>query len=114
MINITTNEEWIALKAKCAEEQKQLFLAKLSPACPVSHMAEAELEQWLPTHPQNTFIAARIDVIRCRNLARAIATEVKVKHESPQVLLLDASAQATWDIDHSAINAENLDQQFPK
>lgn len=113
MINITTNEEWIALKEKCAKEKKQLFLAKLSPACPVSHMAEAELERWLSTHPQSDFVAARIDVIRCRNLARAIATEVNVKHESPQILLLDDRAQATWDIDHADINAQQLSQQFP-
>lgn len=114
MIQVTTPEEWSALKDRCQAEKKDLFLAKLSPACPVSHSAEAVLERWLPDHPQSTFIAARVDVIRSRNLARAIAQEVEVKHESPQVLLLDSEGKAKWDSDHFDINETNLNQQFPR
>ena len=114
MKDIKSAEDWQALKELCASEGKSLFLAKLSPACPVSHMAEEVLNQWLPSHPQSDFIAARIDVIRVRNLSRAIGEEVGVKHESPQVLLLDESGKHSWDVDHFDINAERLDQQFPR
>lgn len=114
MIQITTPEDWSALKLRCQEEKKDLFLAKLSPACPVSHMGEAVLDKWLPNHPQESFIAARIDVIRARNLSRSIAEEVGVKHESPQVLLLDSEGQAKWDIDHFAITEDELNKQFPQ
>jgi bacillithiol system protein YtxJ len=114
MIQISTPEEWSALKERCKNEGKDLFLAKLSPACPVSHTAEDVLVRWLPNHPQTTFIAARVDVIRARNLARAIAQEVEVKHESPQVILLDSEGKAKWDSDHFNINEDNLNQQFPR
>ena len=114
MQDISSPEQWEALKAQCREEKKDLFLAKLSPACPTSHMAEAMLTKWVPAHPQSTFIPARIDVIRARNLSRAIATEVGVKHESPQVLHLSPEGQPIWDADHFEITAESLDQQFPR
>jgi bacillithiol system protein YtxJ len=114
MIELRETGDWIALKAKCLEQKKNLFLAKLSPACPVSHMAEKVLLEWLPTHPQSTFIAARIDVIRARNLSRSIAEEVGVKHESPQVILLSPESKNLWDVDHFEINTDNLNQQFPQ
>jgi bacillithiol system protein YtxJ len=114
MRHITSPEEWQALKDDCASQKKDLFLAKLSPACPVSHAAEAVLDQWVPKHPQETFITARIDVIRARNLSRSIADEVGIKHESPQVLHLNSEAQPIWNASHYTINAENLDQQFPQ
>ena len=114
MIQISTPEEWSALKDRCLTEKKDLFLAKVSPACPVSHSAEAVLERWLPEHPQTTFIAARVDVIRARYLARAIAKEVEVQHQSPQVVLLNSEGIAKWDSDHFDINEENLNQQFPR
>lgn len=110
-MQIQTPEDWQALKDRCQQEGKRLFLAKLSPACPVSHMAEKIIEEWLPGKTEGDFIPARIDVIRARNLSRAIASEVGVVHQSPQVILFTPEVEPMWDADHFDITAEALDQR---
>ena len=113
MIEIREKADWDNLKSQCKAQKKNLFLAKLSPACPVSHMAEKVLVEWLAHRDQRDFIPSRIDVIRSRNLSRSLAEEFGVKHESPQVILLTPEGQHLWDVDHFEISVENLDQQFP-
>ena len=112
MHEIREASDWESIKKQCSESAKNLFLAKLSPACPVSHQAEKILLDWLAEHKITNFIAARIDVIRARNLSRSLAVEIGVKHESPQVILLSPEGKALWDVDHFEISLENLNRQF--
>ena len=112
MIEIRENFDWEALKKQCSDHCKNLFLAKLSPACPVSHQAEKILLDWLAENKAPNFIAARIDVIRARNLSRSLAVEIGIKHESPQVILLSPEGKPLWDVDHFEISLENLNRQF--
>jgi bacillithiol system protein YtxJ len=114
MIELTSQEEWQNTLAKAKEDGKKVFLAKLSPACPVSHSAEAVIVDWLSQHPQTDFIALRVDVIRARNLARGIGQDLGIKHESPQVICLDQEGAPLWDADHFAITQDLLNDKLPQ
>ncbi len=48
-----------------------------------------------------------VDVIRERNLARAIADRLGIPHQSPQVILL-YSGQPVWHASHGDVTAEIL------
>lgn len=107
-IAIKTDEDWAKVKTQAQDENKHLLLAKLSPACPISHMAERELRDWHAQNETPNVIYVEVDVIRSRNLARGIATEIQVQHQSPQVIFFDSSMTPLWDESHQAINADFL------
>ena len=99
---------WEAFKAKPGE--KVLF--KFSPRCPVSFAAEDEYRSWLAGLPEAPeFRIARIDVVAQRELTRSIATEVGVRHESPQALWFAADGKVRWHASHEGVNTEALEAQ---
>lgn len=82
-----------------------VMLFKHSPICPVS---AAALEQW------QAFARARpelprlyVDVIADRPVARGLAQECGVPHQSPQAILFRAG-RAVWHASHGAITVEAL------
>ena len=85
----------------------RFLLFKHSSTCPISAAAFAEYEEWAAAHPDSP--TGWIDVVRERPLARAVAERTGVKHESPQVLLLEAG-QAVWNAAHSAITVASLER----
>lgn len=50
-----------------------------------------------------------VDVLRGREISRALATRFKVHHESPQVLLL-VDGSVRWHASHYSITADALQQ----
>ena len=111
-IVMKSDEDWTAVKEKAKAENKQIFLAKLSPACPVSHMAEREIRDWHASNSVDGVIFAEVDVIRARNLARGIATEVGVQHQSPQVIVFNSEITPQWDESHQSIHVDFLKSKF--
>lgn len=112
MIELKEPSDWENLKAESQSSGKDIFLAKLSPICPVSHAAEKVVVDWVGAGKANAYLSARIDVIRARDLSRAIAKEIEVVHQSPQAIRLSTEGKAQWDADHFDITAEALDQAF--
>lgn len=111
-IVIKTDEDWQNVKDAASQENKQLLLAKLSPACPISHMAERELRDWHASHDIDNVIFVEVDVIRSRNLARGIAKEVGVEHQSPQLICFDAEMNPIWNESHQSISSLLLDSKL--
>ena len=90
-------------------------LFKFSPRCPVSFAAEEEYNAWLGGLPEKPlFRIARIDVVNQRELTRAIAAEVGVRHESPQVLWFGADGKVASHASHADITAEALGAEGTK
>lgn len=111
-IVIKTDEDWQNVKELATRENKQLLLAKLSPACPISHMAERELRDWHASQNIENVIFVEVDVIRSRNLARGIAKEVEVEHQSPQLICFDSNTQPIWDESHQNITSALLNSKL--
>ncbi len=87
-------------------------LFKFSPRCPVSFAAEEEYDAWLSALPEKpAFRIARIDVVHQRELTRAVAVEVGVRHESPQVIWFGADGKASSHASHGDITREALGER---
>lgn len=103
---IVSPEAWKAFQALGGER----VLFKFSPRCPVSFAAEDEYHAWLASLQEEVpFRIARIDVVAQRELARAIAKEVGVPHESPQAIWFDADGKVRWHASHEGVNTEALE-----
>lgn len=66
---------------------QQVVIFKHSTRCSVSSIVRSRLEgQW----PQNTsLVPMMIDVIADRHVSNSVAERFKVRHESPQMLLIE-------------------------
>jgi thioredoxin 1 len=77
-----------------------VLLYKHSPSCGVSATARRDVERFADAHPDVPVV--EVDVIRDRGLSRQLAEELRVRHESPQAILLRDGAVAWhgshWDV----------------
>jgi len=85
--------------------QPVLMLFKHSPICPVSMTALREWRRFMDAHPEVP--TAFVDVIDDRTVARGLAGECGVPHQSPQAILFRAG-RAAWNASHGDITAESL------
>jgi bacillithiol system protein YtxJ len=83
----------------------RLMLFKHSPICPISARALEEWQRFRAAEPEAP--ALLVDVIAERSVARELAAEVGVPHQSPQAILF-RDGQAGWDASHGAITAQAL------
>ena len=80
---------------------------KHSPACWQSFRAVREVRQLAEENAALPVFV--IDVIGQQALSRAVAEQVGVRHESPQVLLVKQGA-VVWHASHGGVRVENLRQ----
>jgi len=93
------------------ESAPLLVLYKHSPVCMTSAVAQSEiraLHKALPDVP-----VYQLDVIRERGLSHRIAAALQVRHESPQVLLIQ-SGRPVWHTSHFEIKAATLIAQVAR
>ena len=83
---------------------------KHSTRCPVSMMAKRRFEQDWDQVPEGTPLYF-LDLIKHRDISNAIASDFKVYHESPQLLLIK-DGECTYESSHSEISAEDLVEQM--
>jgi bacillithiol system protein YtxJ len=100
MIDLKTDDEWERILA-----EDRVVIYKHSPICALSlralpHMRSFE-KQW-PEVP-----VYQVNVIRRKKLAGRIAEDLDVRHESPQVIVLNEGRPA-WHASHFDVTAEGL------
>lgn len=78
----------------------RVLLFKHSPVCPTSAAAKAHYDRFVAEMPDVPTLF--VDVIADRGVARAIAAQCGVQHESPQAILFE-SGKAVWSASHGAI-----------
>ena len=78
------------------------WLLKHSTACPISHGALAEFERYVADHPDEP--AAIVVIQRHRPVSHHVAERLGVRHESPQLFLVQNGA-ALWHASHGGITA---------
>lgn len=96
-----------ALEAALVESQhRPLLLFKHSATCGISAQAHEALVEWLAgqTDPAPVYM---IDVRAQRPLSLAVAERFGIRHESPQVLLVDRGT-VVWHASHFHVNAREV------
>src|SRR3954454_1954883 len=85
---------------------KPILIFKHSTRCPVSSMAKRNIELeavLLPEDVQTYFL----DLIKFRDLSNQVSELWKIKHESPQVLLI-YNQECIYNSSHNEINIADI------
>jgi len=81
------------------------WVFKHSMICPTSNKALDEFESYLSAHPDEP--AGVVVVQQHRDLCRSLAERLGIRHQSPQVFLVD-EGDVQWHASHGHITATNL------
>lgn len=108
MINwykLTSEEQFQAL----VEESKDtpVLIFKHSTACSVSSTAKGRLERQWEEMKDASVKAYYLDLLAFRPISNLIARQFNVRHESPQVLLIQ-NGECIYNASHLAIRAADL------
>ncbi|MDQ3000391.1 MAG: bacillithiol system redox-active protein YtxJ [Fibrobacterota bacterium] len=95
-----------AREAVDASEKNPVFVFKHSPNCGVSSTAIHEFESFMAAEAQG-FRFYQVDVIDSRAASLELEDAMRVRHESPQVLLMWES-ECVWHASHRGIRLGEL------
>ena len=93
------------IKTKSSERPQVIF--KHSTRCGISAVAKNRLEK--AGTPQGVDFYY-LDLINNRSLSNKVAEEFKVRHESPQILII-RNGQCTYDESHMSISMDDIEVQ---
>lgn len=85
--------------------QNKIILFKHSRTCSISTIAKTRLEQDWKTDLVQIYY---LDLLAYRDISNTIAERFDVRHESPQVLIID-QGQCIFDTSHLDISASELE-----
>lgn len=105
---ITTLDQWNEWKA----DTEPVLLFKHSTTCPVSAEALKQFESFLTGNDSNPK-PILVKVIESRPVSNQVAEETKVKHESPQAILLH-EGEVLWHASHWNITSKSLKEAVGK
>lgn len=91
-------------------ETRAQLIYKHSPSCSVSFLSKQDLDANLEKLSEVADLHM-LNVISQRDISNAIASELRVRHESPQVLLLK-DGEVIWDGSHWQVNADEIQSQL--
>jgi len=86
--------------------QRKIIIFKHSTTCPISARAWQEVQGFIRESP-NEILVIMIKVIESRPVSNLAAEKLGVKHQSPQVLLLN-KGQVLWHASHQAVTQTNI------
>ena len=75
----------------------------------MSRKAHQEVDKFLENDTLADVQVCRVVVQKARNVSQEIAKQTGVRHESPQILLVQ-NGKCVWNASHRSITAENLRQ----
>lgn len=99
---LTTEEQLTAIRERSFTRPQLIF--KHSTRCSVSQVAKTRLES---TNAPSGVDFHFLDLIRYRSLSDQIASDLRVSHESPQVLLV-RDGDCVFDESHLAIRMDDI------
>jgi bacillithiol system protein YtxJ len=82
----------------------RVFVFKHSTTCPISASAHRRVADYLADKGEQGSTWFLVKVIESRPLSNAIAETYGVRHQSPQLLMIEGDT-AVWDASHGAITA---------
>lgn len=84
-----------------------VIIFKHSTACPISARAARRVHDYVEAAPDNAPPFYLVKVIESRPVSNAVASELGVEHQSPQILML-RDGVAVWNTSHSNIRPEAI------
>lgn len=86
-----------------------MLVFKHSNSCPVSFTAKRQYDQFVAANPH---VATRLVIVQQeRDLSNALETVSRLRHESPQALIV-REGRVLWDASHGGITKPRLEQAF--
>jgi len=108
--NLSDKKDWKEL-IKNSSKDYELIIYKHSPICGLSHSIDIILDDWCNVHGNNNHIKIlKVNVISSKSLSRRIAKDLKIVHESPQLIWLDKEMRVKFHASHYDINEEELNK----
>lgn len=83
------------------------LIFKHSPTCGRSTRAYSEVSLFADAHPDLPVFL--VDVLAQRGLSQQIAVELRLRHASPQVILV-ADGQPLWNASHGGVTAQAIER----
>ena len=112
VINISDKKDWKEL-VKDFPNDYELIIYKHSPICGLSHSVNIIFDDWCKEHSDtNKIKILKVDVIFSKSLSRRIAKDLKIVHESPQIIWLDKELKVKFHASHYDINEEELNKHL--
>ena len=109
---LSDKKEWKEL-IKNSSNDYELIIYKHSPICGLSHLANVILDEWCKANSDNNQIKIlKVDVVFSKSLSRRIAKDLKIVHESPQIIWLDKEMKVKSHASHYDINEEELNKHL--
>ncbi|CAM3385183.1 bacillithiol system redox-active protein YtxJ [Paenibacillus lupini] len=90
-----------------ASSERPVVIFKHSTTCPVSANAYREFNEYLNGSPREDADYVLVKVIESRPVSLQIADDTAVKHESPQIMMIDKKAKV-WSASHWSITKEHI------
>ena len=87
-------------------QEKRVVIFKHSTTCPISAAAYDEMEQVAGE-------VVLVEVQRARELSREIEKQTGVRHESPQVLVLE-NGKVVWNASHFKVKAQAVEEALKR
>jgi bacillithiol system protein YtxJ len=92
-----------------ALRQPEVIVYKHSSICWSSMVAHRHVRKFAASRPD--VLVFFVDVLQDRDVSNEIASLLNVRHESPQLLIVQDGV-AVWDTSHYRITQDALEQQF--
>lgn len=102
---ITTIEEWDEILEKSTE--KDQVILKHSTTCPVSFNALDEYNDYLADEPRQDIDYTLVKVRESRPVSNKIEEDLKLKHESPQIICIK-NKERYWSATHWAVTKAHM------
>lgn len=99
-IKVTGTEQFTDLLSR--SQKQPIVIFKHSTTCPISAKAYDEMEQFAGE-------VVLVEVQRARELSREIERQTGIRHESPQVLLLE-NGKVVWNASHFKVKARAVEE----
>ncbi|NIP81482.1 MAG: bacillithiol system redox-active protein YtxJ [Gemmatimonadetes bacterium] len=88
-------------------EEPLAVLYKHSPLCGLSAIAARQVREFMAARPDVPVY--HLDVVRDRDLSRAVERRLDTRHESPQALVL-RRGEVAWAGSHRSVTADALER----
>lgn len=102
---LTTQEQWQEAFERSNDHLIVVF--KHSTTCPVSANAYQEFSNYLADKPREDVEYLFVKVIESRPISLQIAEDTNIKHESPQIMLLDKK-EKVWSASHWSVTKAHI------
>jgi len=109
---LSDKNEWKEL-IKNSPNDFELIIFKHSPICHLSNAAEVVISDWSKAHSDYNHIKIlKVNVVLSKSLSRSIAKDLKIVHESPQIIWLDSELKVKFQANHYDITVEKLNEHL--